>query len=170
MGMAMKGQFVCHTHCGVSKRSREAGKQRLAMAEVQSMSARIVAYNDDFAERPAEGLLREVKWSAQIAIALGKICEGLQDEQLMSYSVGTGRQLNVFQKAWTEERLNHARLCKLALDAGIAQQQLNMIEEQAGRVVTAMISLLSDPDLHLSAEQIIQGRVVAAKVLRRLNE
>ena len=68
--------------------------------------------------------------------------------------------------AWTDERLNHAKLCKMALDAGIAQQAIDIIETQAGQIVQLMLSLLTSPRLNLSSEQIIEGRVVAAQVLR----
>jgi hypothetical protein len=57
-------------------------------------------------------------------------------------------------------------MCKLALDAGIEQRQLDIIETQAGQIVAAMFALLSSPRLALTSDQIIEGRVVAAEVLR----
>ena len=67
-------------------------------------------------------------------------------------------------RAWTDERMNHARLCKLALDAGVQRQQFDVIETQAGQIV--LLSLLTTPRLNLTSEQIIEGRLVAAAVLR----
>jgi hypothetical protein len=73
-------------------------------------------------------------------------------------------------QAWSGERLNHAKLCKMALDAGIQRQQIDIIEMQAGQIVSAMLGLLMNPRLGLSSEQIIEGRVVAAEVLRSAAE
>jgi hypothetical protein len=88
----------------------------------------------------------------------------IADQQLTIHSAGQGQRLNVLMQAWTEERLTQARLCKTALDAGIEQQQLDIIETQAAHVVQLMLSLLTSPRLNLTSEQIIEGRVVAAQV------
>jgi hypothetical protein len=60
------------------------------------------------------------------------------------------------------------RLCALALSAGIQQRQLDLVESQANQIVAAMLSLLMSPRLGLDAEQIIEGRIVAAGILTSL--
>jgi hypothetical protein len=77
-------------------------------------------------------------------------------------------QIHALMDAWTRERQMHAKLCALALQAGIAQRQLDLVESQANQVVAAMLALLMSPRLGLTAEQIIEGRVVASEVLRSL--
>jgi hypothetical protein len=77
-------------------------------------------------------------------------------------------QLHALMNAWTKERINHARLCKLALNAGIQQRQLDLVEAQANQIVAAMLALLMSPRLGLNAEQIIEGRIVAAEIFRSL--
>ena len=46
------------------------------------------------------------------------------------------------------------------------KEQLDIIESQASQVVSVMLSLLTSPRLNLTSEQIIEGRVVAAQMLR----
>src|ERR1035437_2496481 len=152
----LRGQNVCDMHGGKTPSHLAVGKQRVALAEMNSMSSRIAGYDDAFDESPAEGLLREVAWSAQVAMALGEIVATGSDDALV-HSGPQGAQFNVFVTMWERERMNHARLCKLALECGIAQRQLDIIETQAGQIVAAMISLLTNPRLGLSSEQIIEG-------------
>ena len=141
-------------------------KRRLAY---EAYASRIVAYDETDAQTPEEGPLKEIDWSGQVAIALGEACEALiADEALTTKSASAGMQLHALMNAWTKERISHARLCKLALDAGIQQRQLDLVEAQANQIVAAMLSLLMSPRLGLSAEQIIEGRIVAAEILRSL--
>jgi hypothetical protein len=48
-------------------------KRTQAKAEMLSRVSKIVSYKDD-TDTPEEGLLREVRWSGQVAIALGEAC------------------------------------------------------------------------------------------------
>jgi hypothetical protein len=56
----------------------------------------------------------------------------------------------------------------MALDAGIQQRQLDLVESQANQLVPAILATLMSPRLGLSADQIFEGRIVAAEVLRAL--
>lgn len=162
----MKGQFVCRLHGGGNPQAVARGVKREALIEVNRRAAALVAFNGDDQETPEQGLLREVLWSGQVARALGEACEALTDYQMTGYSPAGGEKLNPLLQAWSDERMQHAKLCKMALDAGIEQRQLDIIETQAGRIVAAMLALLQSPRLGLSAEMIIEGRVVAAEILR----
>jgi hypothetical protein len=163
----MTGQFVCRLHGGDNPQAKANATKRVALVEIQRRAAQLVAFNADDQETPEAGLLREVLWSGQVARALGEACEALEDWQL-SHVGPSGERLNPLLQAWSEERIQHARLCKMALDAGIEQRQIDILETQAGRIVAAMLSLLQSPRLGLSAETIIEGRVVAAEILRTM--
>jgi len=167
MGQVMAGQLVCRMHGGQEPNAIRAARQRVAYQDAMSLASKIVAYNGDDPETPAEGLLREVAWSSQVALALGEVCQAMiADQQIVSYSAGQGQRLNSLMEAWSQERDRHAKFCRMALDAGIQQKALDIIEIQASQIVTAMITLLTSPRLGLSSEQIIEGRVIAAEVLR----
>ena len=159
------GAFVCRMHGGSIGAVKRIGQQRVALQVVNSLASQIAHYDEEFNESPSEGLLREVRWSAQVALSLGDLVESLQDDAVARQTV-QGVQLNAFIIMWERERMNHARLCKLALDAGIAQQTLDIIETQAGMIVSTLIAVLTSPRLDLTSEQIIEGRVLAAEVLR----
>jgi hypothetical protein len=154
MSPAMDGQLVCYVHDGNQKSGKAKAQKLIAQHEMRTRVSKIVAYDDLATATPAEGLLMEVKWSGQVAIALGEACEALiADEQLTAKSAAAGQQLHALMDAWTKERTNHARLCALALNAGIQQRQLDLVESQANQIVAAMLSLLMSPRLGLSAEQ-----------------
>jgi hypothetical protein len=161
----MRGQWVCRSHGGLSLNTDKTATKRLALIEIGKMAEFITAYDPDNHETPAQGLMREVAWSGQIAEALGAAVEKESDAQLSNYGIGAG--MSPLYQAWSAERINHAKLCKLALDAGIEQRQLDLLESQAGQIVSAILAVLGDKALGLSSEQIIEGRVIAAKVLRR---
>jgi len=159
------GQAVCGFHGGASPNALKKGAERAAMAKVMSRAGKLVAFNEDDQETPAEGLLREVLWSGQVAKALGEACEQFIGDDQLTHKSPTGDRINALMQAWKEERELHARLCKMALDAGIEQRQLDIIETQAGQIISAMLALLSSPRLALTSEQIVEGRIVAAEVL-----
>jgi hypothetical protein len=102
-----------------------------------------------------------------VAQAYGAAVAALQDEHLTQPGKDT-RRLNVWIEAWTNERVTHAKLAKMALDAGIAQRSLELAEQQAGQIVAIVIAVLSAQSLGLSAEQIVMGKQVAAEQMRSL--
>lgn len=167
----MNGQNVCRMHGGSSPRSLATAKQRVAMQVFSTeITQSIVAFDPEYDESPEEGLLREVRWSGQIAKALGVVCmDYVDDLGILTYSAGQGSQINALVDQWNKERDRHAKFCKMALDAGIQQRTLDIIESQAGAIVNAMLALLAAPELRLTSDQIIEGKVVAARVLRTLS-
>jgi hypothetical protein len=91
----MRGQLVCYRHGGKAPNSIAFAKRRQALDAVKSHVSRIVAYDGDDVTSPEEGLLMEVKWSGQVAIAYGEACEALiADEALTTKSAGAGMQLH----------------------------------------------------------------------------
>ena len=163
----MKDQFVCNIHGGTSG----AGKAHVRKAI--TAARKLVAFNPDDSETPEEGLLREVLWSSQVARALGEAVAQIEDDRKNDGGLPQwgrdSKQLNVLIKAGQDERQLHARLCKLALDAGIAQRQMDILEAQAGAMVQAMITLLTAPALRLDSQQITEGKILAAEIMRGMS-
>lgn len=165
----MSGQIVCRVHGGKQPGALRNAKDRQVMAEVNNLlMSKIANFNPDDVESAEEGLLREVLWSGQIAMVLGELVGNLNDVDMTARGMGGSVQLNLLVQWWNEERINHAKLCKLALDAGIAQRQLDLLESQAGQIVTVIVAVLQSPKLGLTTEQITEGRIAAAEVLRAL--
>jgi hypothetical protein len=162
----MKGSTVCKLHGGKRPESMANARKRAGEREIQERAAALVAFNENDPETPVEGLLREISWSGQIAQAYAEEIKLLHDEQLVTYTKASGDKMHALVKAHERERTLHARLCKMALDAGIEQRNLDIIEQQAGAIVAVMLALLQSPRLRLSAEQIIEGRSVAAGLFK----
>jgi hypothetical protein len=96
---AMRGQLVCYRHGDKAPNSITFAKRRQALDAVKSHVSRIVAYDGDDVTSPEEGLLMEIKWSGQVAIAYGEACEALiADEALTTKSAGAGMQLHALMR------------------------------------------------------------------------
>ena len=116
----MRGQLVCKNHGGKTPEALLTAKQRLAYQEALAHVPRIVAYDETGAQTPEQGLLFEIAWSEQVAKALAEVCKSvIDDNQITTKSSGHGDQLNALLRMWADERVTHARLCALALSAGI---------------------------------------------------
>jgi hypothetical protein len=108
MSPAMDGQLVCYVHGGNQKSGKAKAQKLIAQHEMLTRASKILAYDDLKASTPEEGLLMEVKWSGQVAIAYGEACEALiADEALTTKSASAGMQLHALMNAWTKERINH---------------------------------------------------------------
>jgi hypothetical protein len=165
----MNGQLVCKNHGAKTPAALATGRQRLAMREVLSRSSRIVAYDGDDPQTPEDGLLFQIRWSGQVARSLAEAVEALvTDQDMRTKSSGAGQQIHALLRMWTDERALHAKLCALALNAGVAQRSLDLVEAQANMIAAAMLALLQSPALGLSADQVMAGRIVAAEILRSL--
>jgi hypothetical protein len=167
-GQRMAGQLVCRMHGGSIGAAKATAKKRIERIEVEKLAARIAAFNSDDSESPEEGLLRQVLWSGQISRALGQIVQDIDDGNVTQRGIGGSTSINVLMQWWSDERALHARLCKLAIDAGIDQRHIELLESQAGQIVSVIINVLQSPKLGLSTEQITEGRIVAAEALRAL--
>lgn len=69
---------------------------------------------------------------------------------------------------YNEERDRFAKLAKLALDAGIDEREIRVLEHQAVLFADVMRKVLDDPDLGLTPQQRQRGRQIAAGHLRIL--
>jgi hypothetical protein len=99
--------------------------------------------------------IRSGRWESDIRRHMSK--HGATDSMILEPNLeDTGENerraavladFHALMDAWTKERTNHARLCALALSAGIQQRQLDLVESQANQIVAAMASLLMSPRL-----------------------
>ena len=160
----MEGQFVCRMHGGASYAGLERGKLRQAV----TLAQRLVAFDPNDEESIEEGLLREVRQSSQTARALAEIIAETRRDALTQRTPRDGEKLDALIEAWNSERVTHARLAKMAIDAGIDKRKLQLAENQAQQVVRAMVALLEHPTLQLTRGQQMLGRQAAAEILRSM--
>jgi hypothetical protein len=77
MNWPMSAQLVCDKHGGRQKSAVAKADKLVAQHEMRTRDSKIVAYDALDPSTPEEGLLMEVKWGGQVAIALGQACEAL---------------------------------------------------------------------------------------------
>jgi len=140
------------------------------MRQAMTTAQRLIEFNPNDEETLEEGLIREVKQASQTAQAYAVAVSSLQDGFGLDATLQQGQsgdiKMHALITAWTNERKLHASLAKMAIDAGIQQRQIDLAEQQAGMMVRILVEVLQSPALGLSAEQVIEGKIVAAQAMR----
>lgn len=103
---------------------------------------------------PEDALLQEVHRSASVVAFLDQEVGGIAHEGMDLITLTeNGWRTRAFIDVWTEQRAHLAKVAKMALDAGVAERQVRLAEEQGAIVANILRSIFGDPELGLSAEQ-----------------
>lgn len=148
------------------------------MAEVQRSAAAVQFYGMLVAELdvPEPGKvvkLSETDMARQLETLVGIDEDG---EILVRNSPGSiyGRNHmgdaapHILLNLWNAERDRHAKLCKMALDAGVAERMVAMTEDIGRTIVEVINGVLADDALGLTLEQQAHARTKAARHLSLL--
>lgn len=115
---------------------------------------------------PWQGMLQEVQrtaghiqWLSDKIAAIGDVNE---IEALQQWTV-MGIKPSFWLEQYQEERKHFARICKMAIDSGIAERQVALAEEQGKLLAMAIRAILWDDALGLTPQQ----RSVAPAIIRR---
>lgn len=106
---------------------------------------------------PGIALLEEVRRSAGIVNWLSGVLSEWETEtyeerrQLFMQLGEQGFQKSTWMKLYQDERKHLAQVCKMALDAGVAERQVRLAEEQ-GKMIAFVIRSVLD-ELKLTADQ-----------------
>jgi hypothetical protein len=183
------GQTVCRFHGGsapkaIAKAERRETEKRIAAA--------LVSHGIPLKQQhPLDGLLEEVYRSAAAVDFYAMLIADLRvpdptdplpdligitdagDEIRLEpgenlYGVDHNRDgaPHVLVNLWNAERTWHARVCEMALRAGVQERTIQLAETEGRRIVTVLTSVLDHPDLDLTKSQRQAGRVLAARVIR----
>lgn len=79
----------------------------------------------------------------------------------------TGTEVDAWLRLYREERVHLAKAAKMAIDAGIAERQVRLVEDQAKLFATGIRTILSA--LNLTAEQAALVPQVVPHLLRQLS-
>lgn len=151
---ASKGLDKCKNHCGLSNAEREKrGEEAVQRDRVGKLLAKdgIETEGDPF-----RGLLMEVARSAWVVEVLGQEVTELESTFAFSTTVKYGTNagstisdphVHIVLKLWNEERDRHARFCKMAIEAGVAERLVRLEEEMAMRLMAAQDRALKDAGL-----------------------
>jgi hypothetical protein len=188
--MPLKGQTVCGLHGGKSPQAKGAAIKR---QEHQRIAAELVSHGVQLKEQhPIDGLLEEVyRSAAAVDFYASLIAEldipdphdpmpevsGINDEGEVVMANNASRLYgpdhnadaapHVLVNLWNAERNWHARCCKMALDAGVQERLVRASEAQGQQIVTVITMVLDDGGLGLTATQRKEGRMIAARVIRK---
>lgn len=125
----VRGTNRCKVHGGLAPQVREKGQRRLAETQAMKMLEQLGADPADD-RHPVEHLLGELRQAAVAADYLGSI------------AVMDGPKGPLWH-AWERERDRHAKIAKLALDAGVNEREVQLKEAEAERVAAVIRAVLS---------------------------
>ena len=100
-----------------------------------------------------------IQWLSDKIAAIGDVNE---IEALQQWTV-MGIKPSFWLEQYQEERKHFARICKMAIDSGIAERQVALAEEQGKLLAMAIRAILWDDALGLTPQQ----RSVAPAIIRR---
>lgn len=179
----MQGQKRCRNHGGASPQAKKKGAERVALAKIGELVEQL---RPDSRVDPLDELLGVIGLDARmVALLETEVHEftvhpevsalgppgalGIRPAFYGPNHLGDGAPhiLAAELKRWSDQLARH---CKLALDAGVAERQVRLAEEQGRLIVRVIESMLDDPALGLTKKQRSAGRKVAARHLRAVGE
>ena len=193
---AIRGGTVCATHGGRSPQVKRKAKERLEEERVRRKIGQALAAENVPFEDPLEGLMTEVARSGMAVRAYEELVRDLEAQpvvRILDIDRDVSDELedmttvptlvpggiigpnhlgdlgaHPFVVLWSREREWHAKVCKMALEAGVAERQVRLAERQGELLAQTIEALLADPALELTHAQRSIGRQVAARHLRSL--
>lgn len=160
MGNPPAGGKVCRMHGGGAPQVKEAADRREATDRAVKELVKL-GYPVDI--EPGEALLQQVREAAGNVAFLR---ERVQELEVLIAQGPFGAYVDPHVDLYDKERERLAKFAKLALDAGVAERQVQIAEKQGALVADVIRKLLDDPTLGLTPAQRKQGRVIAAGHLR----
>lgn len=154
------------THVGVGKCFLHGGStpNHEKAAERQHAEQAVARYALPRTVDPATALLEEVHRSAGVVAFLANIVNRIEEQQLVEATIA-GKQPVVWLRLLKSEREHLARVARSAVDAGIAERQVRMVEAVGGQLVSVLRAVLSklghDPDTP-------EVRLVVSEALRAI--
>lgn len=143
---AIRGAHVCRMHGGTAPQTRAAAKRRLDEQKAVEQ-VRVLGLPRDV--DPHIALLEEVHRTAgHVAYLNSMIGDFDSDAELKQYTRDKGGLTWEKPAVWVEiyqhERTHLARVCKAALDAGVAERQVRLAEQQGQLLAKVIQGVLSD--------------------------
>lgn len=148
------GSGTCKDHFGTTPNHKAAAAQEAAAKALEKMGVPIPA-------DPAQALLEQV-WEA-----LGNVAFLRAQVQALEADVFTAAGRAIV-RTYDQERDRLARICKLALDAGVAERDIALREQQADAIVLVVTRVLDS--LELTRERRAEAQLVAVSALQELDE
>jgi hypothetical protein len=146
----MTGQKVCRMHGGSSPRALKAAANRQTEKAIQEA---VTTYGLPRDIDPHTALIEELHRTAGIVSWLGIQVTALEATDLAG-PVGGGKdsypsyQPNVLVRLYQEERKHFADVAKICIQAGIAERQVRIAEQQGQLLAAVIQGVLTDLGVH----------------------
>lgn len=151
----VKGFGTSHVGYGRCKHHGGSTPAGVISAERERVRTSILTYGGPIEVEPGVALLQEVHRTAGHVAYLGTIVADLEKAQLTgpvgSEGVTEGGIImhpaykpSVWLEMYHTERTHLARVCKMALDAGVAERQVRVAEQQGELFAGAIRAILTD--------------------------
>lgn len=153
-----QGYGSCWVHCGNTENGKKEGV-RLMYADQLAGKTR---FGEVIPTDPMLGLLGEVSRTAG-AIAYVQWCidstrgEDGGEPQITELGPHGETRPTALYKLWQEERAHLAKVSKMALDAGVAQAQLDLVAAYAERFLDSLEAVLRDCGLDPDAPEVSEA-------------
>lgn len=160
---AIRGAVVCGTHGGAAPQVRAKATERVVKAEAIATAQRMVE-RDGVDVDPIDHLLDSLHLSATLVRVYGSMVAELDDlseetavlkgtrgeaytDFLLTVNNKGDTQLHPYMQAYEEAINRRAKIAKLCIDAGIAEMQLELIQQQVDIAQQALEATLNTLDL-----------------------
>ena len=110
-----------------------------------------------------DALMQEVRRTAGHVAWLSHQIQAMDSKDDLAAMTLHGYKPSVILQLYQEERIHLVRVCKVAIDSGIAERQVQLAENQATLFAQALLGFIQDPDLDLTPAQ----RVVSREIMRK---
>lgn len=156
-GTSHKGQGNCKRHGGATPNHQVNVEKKQALERMRT-------YGEPIDTDPHAALLSEINRTAGHVAWLGEVVGGFTGEQELEQKSGEwGYKPAVLVELYQGERQHLARVCKMAIDAGIAERQVRIAESQGALLADILRGIFEK--LVLSKEQ---KEIAAVEVPRAL--
>jgi hypothetical protein len=140
----MRGGFVCRTHGGKFPAVLAKAAVNLEMERALTKLGALVEHftNENPESDPLVGIIEVIERSSATMRAYYELVAELDDPTVSGGP--TGRKAHPLVGLYQSSLTEHARICKLALDAGVAQRQIALAEAQSERMAKAFTTFLAE--------------------------
>ncbi len=151
---AIIGAKVCRAHGGAAPQVKAKAKKRV---EKEIAQKAVVLYGLPREIEPHQALLEEVHRTAGHVAWLGQVVQEIKDQQKLTHGVTKTIQLpdgsrrveasaavNIWLQLYQEERDRLVRVARSAIEAGVAERQVRLAEQQAEQLAQVITAILSD--------------------------
>jgi hypothetical protein len=170
------GGSVCRLHGGRAPAVQAAAERRLALGDVErqvrrTLGARLAGLDrEDETPNPEQLLLDAIRRQAALVAVLGdEVVSEEETVEAIDYGTNVVRMTISPVVEFYHQAIDQlAKLCALAIKAGIEERRVRLAEADGMRVFEAVMAALVDPDWGLTAELAEAGKLAIAKHFKRL--